>query len=604
LNAGFPSLTRLEFGHACGDHGLYWDGNLVVKVSAQALKLGVRPGWKIHMIDGHAVHDGNDIWMRLQEARWQWRSCSVSFVTDTACIRAERARARAAAIRAEEERLAKLAFEGSGDGAHLAQVHQEFQFQGYIDRPEDRAITMEQLHRVVRWSRDHCHRWRDAAPVDESRTSGMKLNLDIMNTYHLSHWLIKPATKDKNCALIEFLTNQKQQPSWCVIHWWGERIVDLVKCLECQVSTRNLPGHTGFWISAFAIRPHLMLQEDFSDPARVRFYRALVASQSRALLVLDSRREHTGPATALGRLWCLYELALCLDQPALTLDVATLSGSRAALVMRGFTGEEELLEGRSPGAGYRAKSDRERGLGLDLVERGLEIRLQGASTTEPGDRARLLNGLAGREASLPPIEDHELYRRANRRLRALFALSFWRRVMASASNDSGMHRLQARMADAVRGDAWRSSMDVCMAYCAATAPEEKLAVLQRSFPPGLRELRLDLRGLDIANDSMASLAAGLPRELEDLTLDLAQNAQVDNLGITAFINALPPRQRAVSLGLAGTSVSQEFQERRDSLDGLREQIVHEAQKGSVCIALNLAPSPDRRMHVSTSRTKV
>lgn len=600
---GLPSLTRLEFGHANGDHGLYWDGTLVVKVAAQALKLGVRPGWKIHMIDGHVVHDGNDIWMRLQEAKWQWRSCYVSFITDTAFIRSERAMTRLQAIKAEEERKSLLPFEGNHDQKHLAQIAEEFVFQGLIEKPEDRAISFEQLQRVVKWSKDHCHRWRDPSSSEESRTSGMKLNMDFMSIFHLHHWLIRPATKHKACSMIELITGQKQTPAWCVIHWWGERVCDFMKCLECQVNVRGMPHSTCFWVAAFAIRPHLS-SDDSVDPIKTRFVRATEASRSRVLLMFDARKEHSGPCTALNRLWCVYELAACAENPKIVLDIVTVQGSKSTLLMRGFNDEEQVLESRNPGSGFRAKTEREKAFSLEIVERALDIKIQTASVADPHDRNRLLNCLAGRELTLPAMEEHEGYIRANKRISALLALSFWRRVIVAAGNEQVSTRLQTRMADAIRNDIWRSSMDVCMAFCVANGPEEKLALLTKSLPPNLRELRLDLSGLDIVNESMAPLAAALPRELEDLTINLAHNTQIDNIGLTSFINALPAKQRNVNLNLGSTSISQEFQERCDSLDGLRQQIMYEAQKGSVCIITNLCPSPDRRMHVSTSRMKI
>merc|ERR1719414_223443 len=53
-------LTKYEFGHACGDHGLEYAGTIVTRVASQARKLGVRPGWKIHVIDGHTVSSDED----------------------------------------------------------------------------------------------------------------------------------------------------------------------------------------------------------------------------------------------------------------------------------------------------------------------------------------------------------------------------------------------------------------------------------------------------------------------------------------------------------------------------------------------------------------
>merc|ERR1712151_1492858 len=113
-------------------------------------------------------------------------------------------------MKEEEARLARLPFEGTQDSTHLEQVRGEFKFQGYVERVEDRAITLKQLERVVRWTADHCHRWRDAC-------TRHRLHIDSMNLYHVNDWLIKPATRQDDCSFLELLTAQKQPPSWFVI---------------------------------------------------------------------------------------------------------------------------------------------------------------------------------------------------------------------------------------------------------------------------------------------------------------------------------------------------------------------------------------------------
>jgi len=598
-----PSEAHVEFCN-CAEHGLQWDGTLVTQVSHEARRLGVKPGWKIQSIDNQPVNNGNDVWMRMQEAKWQWRSCHVSFVTDTAVVRAERAAARAAAIKAEEERLAKLAFEGAHDKVHVSQFSEEFEFQGYIDRTEDRAITLEQLHRVMNWSKEKCHRWRDTASFHESKTSGMRLNMDIMNMYHLNHWLVMPATEEKNCAFMELVTNQRQHTTWCVFHWWGELLVDLLQCIECQAATRALPKTAGWWLAALAIRLH-QPPDDVLDPTKGRVSRALVASQYSVLLMLDSRTDDTDHSTAVDRLWCLYELTMLTDKPSLSLDIAACIGpQKTALIMRGFNEEEEDKERDASGSGYKAKWDRERNFPLNIIEQTLEIRVQAGQASANADRARLLNFFASRDQSLQPVEENENYVRRNLQLRSLFAQALWRRVMASTANDSHTQRVQFRISEILRADAWRTHLDISLSYCVATAPEEKLALMVKSFPPYLQELKLDLKGLDIMDDNMKDLAAGLPRELERLHLDLSFNAQITNFGVTMFVNAVPAQLKTLSLGLRQTAVSRDFMDQRENLEGLRERIIHEAQKGSMCVVTTICPSPDRRVVSQTQRMKL
>jgi len=324
------------------------------------------------------------------------------------------------------------------------------------------------------------------------------------------------------------------------------------------------------------------------------------------LLVLDGGRdEDLGPAYAVNRLWCCYELAMFLDQPKLCLDIAVYKRPKPLLIAHGFTEIEEDLEMANNGAGYKAKLDREKELSLELIERTLDVKIQSAQASGSTERNHILNYFAGRDLHLTPIEEPSQYQTLNKRLQGLFAVAFWRRVVCSTANDANTHAAQQRITDVLRGDIWRTSLDLCLSYCVATAPEEKLALLARSFPTsGIKELRLDLKGLEIFDENLPALATNLPLELEELNLDLSFNTQISNFGITNFVNALPAKMRELTLGLSQTSVSPEFQDRRDSLEGLRQQIIHEAQKGSVCNVVNLCPSPDRRVTMKSVRTKI
>merc|ERR1712232_262010 len=168
----------------------------------------------------------------------------------------------------------------------------------------------------ITWVRAKCHRWRDTTP--DSQTAGKKLDLGFMDLYHLYHWLITPATKEKNCSMMELLTSQQQTASWCCIVWWGCRVEDLRKCLKQELTTRSLPGDiTYFWLGAFANRPHSPSDTSAADPRATCFHKALSAARFKTFLVLDKKEEHAGPALTYKRLWCDYEMLICFnDAPA------------------------------------------------------------------------------------------------------------------------------------------------------------------------------------------------------------------------------------------------------------------------------------------------
>jgi len=566
------------------------------------------PGWKLFSIDGNLVKDSQDAWSRLQEAQWQWRTTAVTFVTDFRAIRVEEHMIRAEEEKTEVERLAKLPFAGTYDERHLKQIKEEFSLQGYNERVEDRAITIKQLQRVIDWAKDRCHRWRDNAQPNISRTSGRKLHLEFMNMCHLHDWLISPATKEKDCSLVEMLTSQKQPPAWYVCHWWPDLLVNLIACLKTHTKARGMDKETtSFWIASCATRPHSPQDPAFSsDPKSTRFYKAMSAANFKVLLCLDPKMEHSGAATCLTRLWCCYELSMCLDTPTTVLDLVhcPTPGGKGSMVTQHLTQEEKDAELLSIGSGYKAKSDREKSFSLNIMESALNVQVQMAQTCDPLERQKMLNSIAQRDLAEQPLDRHDLYSKASRRLSALFALAFWRRTMCGSASDTEMQRLQMRLIDALRSDTSLQSLDLSL--CEMGGGPEKLKLLGGGLPSSLKELRLDIRQSDLPNESIAQLAAGLPRELEDLTLDLSGNEQLSTSGFEVFMTKLPAKLRSLTTELEKTNVGKQVKAMKGNLEGIKQHFADEAAKADRCIIVNLCPCPagGGRMIMSVSKTKL
>jgi len=598
-------LTKVEFRNAGGNYGLHYDGQIVVSVQDQARRLGVKPGWKIEVVDGKEVGSSEEIWARLQEAKWQWRSCYVGFLTDMKQIKAEQAAKKFEAAKAEAQRLAKLPFPDALDATHLEQIREFIPFQGYIDHREDRAITMAQLKMVLKWTKEHCHRWRDADPPEVSKTSRMHLKMDFMNTYHLNHWLIKPATLEKDCSFVEMLTSQKQPADWFVIHWWGDRLRDVLKCLEVQIQTRELPESTAFWFGAFAVRQHSMHDDVGINPEATCYFRAMKAAKFHVLLILDSKTEHSGPATPFKRAWCGYEMSMTLGQGenGTVLDVATCEGLRPGLITQGLTKAEELMELNEPGSGYRQKNEREKGFSLEIVGLALNAEVQSGKTSRDKDKQRILNSIAQRDLELPVDMKHQNYNRYNQRLRAMLALGFWRRVMMGSGEQSETQALQQKLAAALKGDEWRAALDINMAYMSGSDVDEKIAVAAKNLPANLKHLSIDLKGSEISNDIVSALAIGLPRSLESLNINLGGNDKIDNFGVETMVTRLPPNLTTLRMDLEGTATTKELAEKRNSLDDLKQHIIDEAEKGHWCTYVNLCPSATGRMTHQATKFK-
>lgn len=98
-----------------------------------------------------------------------------------------------------------------------------------IASAEHRAISVKQLQRVRDFISSHASPhgtlpWLDLAPANRSPTSGLRLRANSINLYQLNDWLIKPATEQHKCSLVELLCPedvQAQPPDWFVSHsWW------------------------------------------------------------------------------------------------------------------------------------------------------------------------------------------------------------------------------------------------------------------------------------------------------------------------------------------------------------------------------------------------
>lgn len=113
----------------------------------------------------------------------------------------------------------------------------------------------------------------------------------------------------------------------------------------------------------------------------------------------------------------------------LLLDFVTVVDNEAQLITEGLTAEEQATEDRGGiwiGYGYKAKSEREAGFPLQLLERGYTIDVTQANASREDDKRIILNTILG---NVPPesLKSHEPdlssleFSKVNRRLRGMFA---------------------------------------------------------------------------------------------------------------------------------------------------------------------------------------
>eukprot|EP00971_Amphidinium_carterae_P226007 4482609-Amphidinium_carterae.1 len=115
----------------------------------------------------------------------------------------------------------------------------------------------------------------------------------------------------------ELVSTGPNKPDWYCCHWWGEPIMDFLKCIEAHRELRHGSVSTAYWICAFANSQHNLEAELSDDPEKSSFRRAMSLATG-VLLVLDKE------ATPFQRIWCDYELYKTLLSEEKSLDIATV----------------------------------------------------------------------------------------------------------------------------------------------------------------------------------------------------------------------------------------------------------------------------------------
>jgi len=439
------------------------------------------------------------------------------------------------------------------DEQHLQELQQEFPYQGCIEEVEKRGITLAQLQRTLAFAKERCHLWKDTATA--SRTSGKRLKENMLNLYHIADWVIKPATKSKACSFVELLTLQEQPPFWYLCHWWGERHVDFVRCVELHSEARSFRGN--YWCCAYANRQHSLGSDIGTDPKESGFFRAMHLASFKVLLILNEFTPHDVAGKALERIWCSFEITMCLDLKSLPLDIANCHGSKARLISLPTEDANGLVTNPKHHFMCDGAKSATAVFPHEVMMAGLTAQLEKANASMPNDRIQILNSIVGRTQLMdPPLETHPKYAETNKRLHSLFALAFWRHCLSvTRLIPTKADETWQRMGEAARGDEWRKSLRVSLAGC-EMADDKNVSFLLKSLPPNLKELDLDLSNTSISDATMRSLGTDIPQGVEVLSLDLSHCSEISDDGVAAFQKNLPPNLKQLKMELDSTKVSE------------------------------------------------
>ena len=172
-----------------------------------------------------------------------------------------------------------------------------------IAQPEKRATTLSQLRTLVAHIRRRCESERWVGDGDSLLTSA------LVSIYDAMAYVVKPATRERQCSYVELVADGAQPPAWFASQWWGTSLEDTLECLEQHARDRRLEPSLGasYWSAAFALSTWVADEtlRVTSHPADSCFGRAMALSAGVVGIV-----DRAG--VCFSRTWVLYESGAAL----------------------------------------------------------------------------------------------------------------------------------------------------------------------------------------------------------------------------------------------------------------------------------------------------
>ena len=383
-----------------------------------------------------------------------------------------------------------------------------------------RAITGAQLQRVC------SHISRRCKPEGWADKSGNQRTPGTVTLYDAARFVIKPATYAAQCSLVELIAFGEQVPLYFVSHWWGEPVLDFVKCLEQHAVDRGLGVDSPYWVCAYA-NNQWKLDDEIGGSLEESSFRKAMKLSFGTVTVLDE-----GGIT-FSRIWCGYEIFTSLaGDKHKTYDVYTcLKGGAVGLV--------EGLSAGDKDAG--AKQKRESGFPLERVR--LDIQLQSAQASVEADRKAILNAIVGAAADAEPPEEHASYTRLNNMLAGRFAAGMVRTVIARGK------KLGPYFA-AMKASASTSLVIDLSNLIKCT--DKELQLLMAALPNSLESLNLQLKGTKATEEGVTALfkhVCNLPR-MRRLESDALTSTHMPLVMKMAMLEEFPARGRLFPCAMA------------------------------------------------------
>ena len=418
-----------------------------------------------------------------------------------------------------------------------------------IGDPEHRAIKLAQLRSVLEHVRRRCHNehWVN--------TDGVDMDLKDVTMYDTAAYVIKPATKKRQCSFVEVVAKTSQTPKWFVSHWWGQPLQELFHCLEQHARDRLLDlNDNPYWISAFALSQWDIKTHITPDLNASVFLRAMNLCDGCVSVVCKAGQDYHS------RIWCVFETGAALERSeGACPDVPATRGFlydmyapvhhrvQGELVDRGETKEGEIplcnfypgksdpnakpvtpatpaVDGAKPGhkappeaaeqryavgmteglaaadRDPRCKAAREEFFPVQPLEAALAAKLQNCKSMIEKDRTHLLNAIAAagsgdgaaKDFDRKPDISHRNYNEYNGRIKSYIAKTSL--VRAVVLNADGQPRMLETLLEGLH-ESTITKLEVNFAEAASKGLKVALSVYERILqhvPSCIEELTMQL----------------------------------------------------------------------------------------------------------------
>jgi len=255
-----------------------------------------------------------------------------------------------------------------------------------IPKVELRAMKLSELQAVRAIIISKCIEDKWISSYDKR-----KLRPEEVNLYDLNQSLILPLTERRNCAFKELFTTGDSLPTYYVSHWWGEPVLDFIRCCEYHAERHGFsPDEAQYWVCAYANRQHDLGADLGDDPSKSSFNKTMALARG-VLLVCDMN------LVVASRIWVDFELYRTVAMQS-GLDITMhANGSPHLIAASGLPNETPYQ-----------KNKREQNFPFALLcKKMLKVELHKGDSSMPIDKVRILNTMIEHR----PLDSDEVLQR-------------------------------------------------------------------------------------------------------------------------------------------------------------------------------------------------